>query len=341
MIKLKPELIANLGTIDGLRDTLQNAIMLEHSTIPTYLYALYSIKPGSNQAISNLIHSIVIEEMLHMGIACNILNAIGGSPVINQPGFIPSYPGPLPGGVETGLIVPLAGLSLDLVYNVFMEIEEPEDPLNFPQGGAAPEEEPITIGQFYAAIKAQIEQFGDSIFTGNPNNQVPLSQNWPDANVPTINSAASAMAAIDLIVEQGEGTSTSPLDLEGDLAHYYRYAEIYYGKTLVPIPDPPYYSYSGAPITLDPDGVQPVVQNPKEADYPVDSPARNQCHTFNSTYTDLLNSLNLTFNGSPGTLNTAIGIMVTLEQQATSLMAVPLGNGQNAGPSFEYHPDNI
>src|SRR5947207_10431864 len=132
MIKLKPELFAALDTRDGLLNGLQQAIQLEHATIPTYLYPLYSIKLDSNTEIQDLIRSIVIQEMLHMGLVCNILNAIGGSPVINRPEFVPQYPGPLPGAVESELIVPLARFSLDLIKNVFMVIEEPETPLNFP-----------------------------------------------------------------------------------------------------------------------------------------------------------------------------------------------------------------
>src|SRR5262245_39123889 len=147
MIKLKPELFAALDTQEGLLKALHRAIQLEHATIPTYLYALYSIKPYSNTAIQNLLLSVVTEEMLHMSLACNILNAIGGSPAIDHPQFIPHYPGPLPGAVEAGLIVPLARFSLDLVKNVFMVIEEPETPLRFPVEAlvATP---PQTIGQF-------------------------------------------------------------------------------------------------------------------------------------------------------------------------------------------------
>src|SRR5207248_2431239 len=107
-IKLKPELFAALNSQDGLLNALQQAIQLEHATIPAYLYALYSIKPNSNTAIQEVLLSVVKEEMLHMSQACNILNAIGGSPAIDHPGFVPQYPGPLPGAVETGLIVPLA-----------------------------------------------------------------------------------------------------------------------------------------------------------------------------------------------------------------------------------------
>ncbi|HEX8600741.1 MAG TPA: ferritin-like protein [Chloroflexia bacterium] len=345
MIKLKRELLEGLDTLDGLKDALQQAIMLEHSTIPTYLYALYSIKPGANQAISALIESVVVEEMLHMALASNILNAIGGSPVINRPGFIPSYPGPLPGGVDSGLTVPLAGFSIDLVEDVFMEIEEPEDPLDFRDEAMRAAPQYATIGEFYAAIKAQIVQFGDSIFVGDPAHQVPLGDYYP--GVQPITKSSEALAAIDLIVEQGEGTPTSPLDLEHDLAHYYRFAEIYHGKTLIPNPNPPpnptpdeEYVYGGDPIPFDAGGVQPVVQNPKAADYPDGSMARTLCDTFNYSYTTLLNALHDTFNGQPDRLGDAIGIMESLKQQAMDLMAVDLGNGTTAGPSFEYQPVN-
>src|SRR5579864_6264652 len=132
MILLKPEVFSTFdNTPEGLHRALQHAIELAHSTIPPYLYALYSLDPVRNATIYSLILSIVLEEMLHMSLACNILNAIGGSPVIDHPQFIPQYPGPLPGAVESQLIVPLARFSLDLVKNVFMVIEEPETPLSF------------------------------------------------------------------------------------------------------------------------------------------------------------------------------------------------------------------
>src|SRR3954466_7119129 len=75
---------------------LQKAIELEHSTIPPYLTAMFSLKPGTNDEIARLIRSIVQEEMLHMTIVGNILIAIGGRPAINVAGFIPKYPGSLP-----------------------------------------------------------------------------------------------------------------------------------------------------------------------------------------------------------------------------------------------------
>ena len=39
---------------------------------------------------------VVIEEMLHMTTAANLLNAVGGAPSIDQPAFIPSWPLEIP-----------------------------------------------------------------------------------------------------------------------------------------------------------------------------------------------------------------------------------------------------
>jgi hypothetical protein len=156
------------------------------------------------------------------------------------------------------------------------------------------------------------------------------------------------MAAIDLIVDQGEGTATSPDDAEKDFAHYYRFAEIYYGNALVPNKNQPpnpspnqMWIYGGEAITLDPTGVQPLLKNPKVSDYPPGSDALTQCNKFNSIYVSLLDTLHHTFNGSPDMLGDAVDtIMPQLTQQANVVTAIPFGNGTFAGPSFEYNPSN-
>jgi hypothetical protein len=43
-----------------------------------------------------VITSVLLEEMLHLTLAANILNAVGGSPVLDTPRILPRYPTFLP-----------------------------------------------------------------------------------------------------------------------------------------------------------------------------------------------------------------------------------------------------
>ena len=350
---LKGELGKGLDSVEALRTALQRAIELEHATIPAYLYALYSL--GSDNAeIAELVASVAIEEMSHFLLAANVLNAIGGAPVIDRPGFIPRYPGPLPGAVGGRLVVPLAPFSLELVENVFMAIEQPEEP---PTATEPPGKgQPLTIGAFYNAIKKGIDAAGEPIFTGSRERQV--TQAFfasPHVRLVEVSDVASANTAIDLILEQGEGTSHSPLDdlvPGGELAHYYRYAEIVKGHRLEPTPgSDPLWGHVGPAIPFDPSKVLPVIENPTSAGYQAGSAARYGCDAFNYTYTSLLRVLHDTLNGSPSGLAAAIGLMESLKEQARTLVTIDSGLGGTdpatgkpiflgAGPSFEYRPTN-
>jgi hypothetical protein len=159
-----------------------------------------------------------------------------------------------------------------------------------------------------------------------------------------VNDEPSALAAIDLIVDQGEGTRKSPLEPGGQPAHYYKFAEIYYGKKLIRNPDPkpgqPEFAYAGHRIRFDPADVWPTLVNPKRADYEAGTKARNLNDTFNYTYTQLLQSLHVAFNGQPDRMGPAMLLMESLREQAMFLMSYELVPGMTAGPSFEYNPVN-
>jgi len=45
----------------------------------------------------------------------------------------------------------------------------------------------------------------------------------------------NAVNAVDIIVRQGEGTTNTPLDEEGNPAHYYEFEELFKGRKLIPI----------------------------------------------------------------------------------------------------------
>ena len=350
MIWLRAEVAATLDAgVHGVRDALQVAIKLEHSTIPPYLYALYSLKPGSNSKIAKIISSILTEEMLHMALVCNVLNAIDGSPDIGEPHFIPNYPGPLPGGVEKNLVVNLAPFSLPVVTGTFMVIEEPEKKLDFPilphpctlDLAAFPiDKRPITIGDFYRKIMKKIRALGSSIFTGDPSRQ--LKTVFGKVPLFAVTDENSAEQAIMLVVRQGEGTKTSPLDDEGNPAHFYRFAEIYKRFTLIPNPNPrpgsPPYVFGGDPVPFDPKGVWPVILNPHTSTYIPGSAADQGNRDFNRMYTRMLRNLHAAFNGEPDRIAIAVADMGKLRRQGQYLMSLKVQHG-HAGPSFEYDPD--
>ncbi|MGH3802102.1 MAG: ferritin-like domain-containing protein, partial [Pseudonocardiaceae bacterium] len=213
--------------LEWIKTSLQAAIALELSTIPPYLCGLWSIKnpdPGEpGEQAAQLIRGIVIDEMFHMGLVCNMLSAIGGTPQVIA--AAPTYPGPLPGGVRPQLTVYLSGLTKEYVREVFMEIEMPEDPL-----ALAREEGPPTIGAFYDALSEAFRQVQPAISMNNQLSQSGIGTN----NLAPVRDLAGVEDSIDLIKEQGEGTSTSPEapQAAGEFAHYYKFGEIYYGREL-------------------------------------------------------------------------------------------------------------
>jgi hypothetical protein len=109
-----------------LQDLLQTAILIEHSTIPPYLTALYSIKDGTNILASQIIRSVAVEEMLHMIMVCNVMNAVNIQPSVNRPQNYPTYPMKLPMNVD--FFVGLETFSSNSIAT-FIAIESPSTPL--------------------------------------------------------------------------------------------------------------------------------------------------------------------------------------------------------------------
>jgi len=341
MLKLNKEFVERLyeaKSIEALFPLVQNAIELEHATIPPYLTAMFSLKPGTEKEVWDIIHSIVIEEMMHMTIAANILNALGGSPAINNSKFVPEYPGTLPMGIGDGLVVSLAKYSKEQVKNVFMEIEEPEHPLPLTEALATAEPEFHTIGEFYEALSKMINKLAPEILPGDPKKQV-TSPFFSEELLFPILTKQNAIDAIDIIVEQGEGTATSPVDFEGEIAHFYKFEELYRGKRLVKDPDERYgYSYTGPDIPFDAENVQPILPDTKANMFAEGSEARRRVDEFNASYQSLLNGLHETFNGNPVQLKDTIGLMFDIKLYGEKLCAMPFPGktGTTIGPTFEF-----
>ena len=336
-----------IATIDDLRQHLQWAIQLEHATLPPYLCALYSIQPGRNEEATRVIQSVFVEEMLHMLLAANLLNAVGGTPAIDRPDFIARYPAYLPHSADA-FLVPLARFAPETI-ETFMRIERPEAP-------DAPGEEDRydTIGQFYQAIEQGIDalcsKLGEpNVFTGDPARQI-TPQNFEyggsGAIVP-VYDLASALQAINEIEEQGEGLKHAEVwDGARDMfhpereavAHYFRYNAILLGRSYKR-GDTPQSGPRGERFAVDWSAVYPMRANPRTEDYPVDSPVRTKMVEFNTAYCGLLRGLQRALSGDPPSLSRLVDVMFELKELAQTLVQLPSGDGvTTAGPSFEYVP---
>lgn len=356
-------------TLKGLKANLQTAMQLEHSTIPPYLCALYSIKEGKNLMAAEIIKSVVIEEMLHMVMVANLINSIGGKPVIGKvkgEPFIPSYPTNLPGNVDPDLIVNLTSLTKKQT-RVFCKIEHPGDEereerakLRAQEGG---EVEYPSIGDFYAALLDDMETLeeeaqkkGTTIFTGKTPQVTPEHYYGAGGAIINVSNIDDARAVIDEIVDQGEGTLGSIFaepyeegkeeylwfgaDVE-EYAHYFRFKEVQFGRFYKPTDSahrdsPNKGRPTGEEIDIDWDDVYQMNDNPKMEDYPKGSEVHQKMYDFNKTYCNLLDNLNEGCNGKPEVLREGIMIMFDMKYKAQELMKIPGKNGLAAGPSFEY-----
>ena len=314
-----------LTTTQDLRTHLQWAIQIELSTVPTYLYAMYSIKDQASES-ADVFRSVVIEEMLHLALASNLLVAVGGQPKLYHQDVVPKYPGPVPHHRE-GFTLNLERASVDYIRNTCMAIEYPEEP------GAIPEDDNFdTIGQFYQALencfRSLCEQPDHQVFAHNDTRKQLTKAYTPEisdtGDLSLITDLDSAMLAMQIIIEQGEGIRGSHYDdaSKRELAHYFKFERIAEGE---------------APLGE----VLPVVKNPKTADYP--ESLRDLSNLFNACYcymllvledifilTDPAEKHRLVFRGMFSIMSSV------LPKLARMMMQRPISDDEYAGPTFEF-----
>lgn len=326
-----------------LRRHLQWALQVEHTTIPPYLCALYSIPDGYNVEAATVIRSVVMEEMLHMTLVANVLNAVGGTPRLHDAAFVHPYPAPLPHSADRQPVnlLPLCAESLD----TFLRIEMPA------KAGAGPEGDDYhTLGQFYEAILEGLERLcrdlgPAKVFTGEAIRQVQPGS-WyygGGGDVIAVHDLESAKLALEEVIEQGEGFEGEIFDEEerfddvDDLAHYFRFMELKLGRRYAPF-DTPKSGPTGNQLPVNWSVILPMRANPRSEDYRAHRSIHRQMVIFNRMYTRLLAQLELAFTGTPTALRAAAPLMYQLRYQAESLMRIPspLEEGTTVGPAFEF-----
>ncbi|APT34969.1 hypothetical protein MCBMB27_05678 (plasmid) [Methylobacterium phyllosphaerae] len=209
---------AALASRSRLLSLLTEACELEHGLACSYLYAAFSLKQDLSeggldwrqlQAVrlwASEIYMVAAEEMLHLAQVWNILAAVGGSPHYGRPNFPQRR-------TYYGFDQPLAleGFG-SRALDRFISYETPLDLLA--ERTAAPartnDDEPArfrSVGELYGLIAEQIRVLPEEslFFSGSQGEMTPEIAHFPD--LLPVRDARSALAAIALITEQGEGTA--------------------------------------------------------------------------------------------------------------------------------------
>lgn len=301
--------VATAQSARQLQPHLQGILELKYAVIPSYLTALFSLRDAANKAIREILHGAVVDEMLHVALIANVLNATGCSPILTGQRLTRCYPARLPldaAGVELGL----KKFSPALVRDVFMPLEAPETSSQSLPDLVAGDRSYGTISQFYRAIIGKFDELGDSVFVGDPALQFVDSVSYSERELFRVSDAASAIRALRLIAGEDDMRSRRLEQLACDR----------------PSDDVPF----------DPADVIDIVENSQTAMYAPGSPARAAIDAFNSAYCGLLAALHDAFNGEPERYEFAVSSMYRLTSLARSIVAIERGDGTFAAPSFDW-----
>lgn len=329
-----------MNTVQDVQSALQGAINLEFATIPIYLYTKFSILDGANSQAMGLIDSVVGEEMIHMCLACNLLNAIGGTPQV----IAPTFPGYLPGDVAKDTEFHLLPFSSGAMAQAML-IEEPVEAISVNMA-IAEEDLSLTIGEYYAAILDALKILdSNGQITWTDINQISDDQYFAGQLFP-ITDIDTASTAINNIISEGEGTPQSPdnpgspLDFQNQLAHYYRFWEIAQNQVLEVADSGNGYKW-GETLGVDWQSVYPAISDPETHDFSNEpQAARDAQDACNRAFSDMIDALTKAFNGQSGNLGVAVRHMFQLRMAAKVALTTPLNNGQVAGPAFVYVSQN-
>lgn len=345
----QPSRLTRIENVGELRRYLQVALQLEHSTIPPYLTALYSLHPNTNDDTARTIKSVVVQEMLHLTLVANVLNAVGGSPDLTTDDFVPHYPAHLPDG-ESDFEVGIGPFS-PTALKTFLRIERPGEleharfvrrlrsprallPSYHDSTGAAMHF--YSIGEFYReidrglnALAAATFESGENLFCGDPTRQITSDFRYSGGGeIIAVTDLESARAAIRLICEQGEGLGGAIYDEENELSHYYRFQQIRLGR---------YYQRgdvaghpSGAAFDVDWKAIYPVTSNAHVELYEENSTVRRLVADFSAAYGTFLAQLTVALSGRPDLLDAAVGEMFKLKALALEIVRTPISHSERA-----------
>jgi hypothetical protein len=358
-----------ITTIQQLHEHLYVAMQIEHATIPPYLLALYTIHPDTNPEATRILRTVVVEEMLHLTLAANILNAVGGKPDLTARDFVPKYPACLPDGEKdfTVSLRPFSCAALDTFLNIERPRKAPTPEKRMTYRGTRkmafslqhpqdPKQELLyySIGEFYEAITEGLKTLSNgkssaSLFCGKSENQVGPEYFYSGGGtLIEVKDLDTALAAINTVVEQGEGFDKGIFNRNGELSHDYRFEQLklgryYLAKNAEGEPDKPGFP-TGPALSIDWDAVYPITVNATLDNYKDYPELYEPALAFNREYFCFLRILTRAYNGEPRLLQTyAVPKMFALRNLMLQLIHVPMPGmtGFHAAPTFEMPDEEL
>jgi hypothetical protein len=323
------------ASVEDVRLLLQAALEVERFTIPPYLTALYSIHENANVECAALLRAIVVQEMLHMSLVCNVLNAIGGSPDLRTRRHL-NYPQPLPYS-DDDYLVGIGPFTPDTIHT-FVRIEQPGQGAH----GIGFHE----LSQFYRYIEKALTALNEStrghVFRADHGRQVgPEHFYGSGGRLLRVTNLKTAREVLDLVIVEGEGTPTNVSG--GDqrfqqpfqLGHYFAFKSILLGRRYVTT-DSPDRPPSGPELPIDWRKVARMRANLTLTALEPWPNAWREAMRFRDIWADCLDALNRAFNGQADALQACIMKMFELKYQAQTLMRLPLDRDQVAGPVWTF-----
>ncbi len=349
---------------------LSEAASLEHMIMCQYLFAAFSLKRDMSEGVTaaqleaikrweRLVSLVATQEMLHLTLVNNLLSSIGSIPYFARPNF-PQDARYYPPGIQLSLL-PFGRDALQ--HFLFLERPEGMDLQDAPEfevlaipkpsllidtGQIVPQtQEFATVGHLYRGIEQGfrylVDKYGErQVFIGPPRAQATQQHfAWPE--LIQVTDLASAVKAIETIIEQGEGA-------RGDWheAHYGKFLQIAQEYRQLKEQDPGFEP--ARPV------VAAYVRPPSDTSHfrLISDPLTAEIsELFNASYQVLLQVLIRYFiHGTES--DEELTILSNVAVDAMFLLIKPLGElltrlpvgpdlpGKMAGPSFEmYRAGNI
>lgn len=317
-----------------LQSLLTEACELEHGLACSYLFAAFSIKQDVAEGGLNWkqlqaarlwaseLYMVAAEEMLHLAQAWNILSAVGGSPYYLRPNFPQSrsyY------GFDLPLTLERFG---SCAIRRFISYETPADQLKMLARDQSDDDEPgryRSVGELYGLIAEQIKALPQAqlFFPGTQGEMGPDITHFP--SIIPVRDTASALAAIAMITEQGEGTDCD----RGD-SHY-----AVFQRTLASLLEEKERDPGFEPARPVLDNPVPRIRgdwnSPGQVNLVIDPFASRAGDLFDDVYSLMLRLLQHAFAKGPA--NTMATIFCETAINAMTMVVKPLGEGLARLPS--------